>query len=309
MRVIRVDLNHLRHSRIPMCACIGYFDGLHKGHQKLIQKTNELGRKYHCETALITFDPDPWVVIKGMSHVRHLSTMAQRMNLAVSFGIDNIVLLNFTRDMADLTPQAFLDQVLGSLNLKALVCGFDFSFGYHGQGNAAFLQEHAPFEVAVIEPVEDENGKISSTRISECVVNGKMEEANAMLGYNFNIEGRVVHGRHRGTGMGFPTANVAFSDEYLLPKTGVYAGYAIVSGRKYECMINIGTNPTFHDIDHMSLEAYLFHFHGDLYDQKIRLDFLKYMRGEKAFQSKDNLVLQLEQDLRDIEAYFGKRNG
>ena len=169
MRVIRVDLNHLKHSRIPMCACIGYFDGLHRGHQKLIEKTCELGRKYNCETALITFDPDPWVVIKGMSNVKHLSTMAQRMNRAVSYGIDNIVLLNFTRDMSELSPQDFVDKILGSLNLKALVCGFDFSFADHGKGNAAFLQEHAPFEVAVIARVEDEKGKISSTRISECV--------------------------------------------------------------------------------------------------------------------------------------------
>lgn len=309
MRVIRVDLNHLRHSRIPMCACIGYFDGLHRGHQKLIHKTIELGRKYSCETALITFDPDPWVVIKGMQNVKHLSTMAQRMNLAVSMGIDNIVLLNFTRDMSELSPQDFLDQVLGSLNLKGLVCGFDFGFGYKGQGNAQFLKEHAPFEVVVVEAVKDEEGKISSTRISNCIVAGQIEEANAMLGYRFNIEGKVIHGKHRGTGMGFPTANVDYSSEYLLPKTGVYAGYAIVDGISYPCMINIGTNPTFHDIDHMSLEAYLLHFHGDLYDKRIRLEFLKYIRAEKAFRSRENLILQMEQDLRDVESYLSKANG
>jgi riboflavin kinase/FMN adenylyltransferase len=304
MRVIRVDLRNLKHSRIPMCACIGYFDGLHRGHQKLIQKTVEMGKKYHCETALITFDPDPWVVIKGMSKVKHISTMSQRMNLAVSMGIDNIVLLNFTRDMSELSPQDFIDRVLGSLNLKGLVCGFDYGFGYKGQGTAEYLKEHAPFEVQIVEPVTDEEGKISSTRISTCIVSGQMEEANAMLGYRFNIEGKVVHGKHRGTDMGFPTANVSYSSEYLLPKTGVYAGYAIVDGVSHPCMINIGTNPTFHDIDHMSLEAHLLHFSGDLYDKKIRIEFLKFIRPEKAFRSRENLILQLDQDLRDIEAYL-----
>ena len=102
--------------------------------------------------------------------------------------------------------------------------------------------------------------------------------------------------------------NVSFSNEYLLPRTGVYAGYAIVDGKRYEAMINIGTNPTFHDIDHMSLEAHLFHYHGDLYDKYICVEFLKYMRPEKTFRSKDNLVLQLDQDMRDIENYFGTLN-
>ena len=131
----------------------------------------------------------------------------------------------------------------------------------------------------------------------------------AMDDLSFNIEGKVIHGKHRGTGMGFPTANVDYSSEYLLPKTGVYAGYAIVDGISYPCMINIGTNPTFHDIDHMSLEAYLLHFHGDLYDKRIRLEFLKYIRAEKAFRSRENLILQMEQDLRDVESYLSKANG
>lgn len=308
MRVIHIDLNHLKKITTPMTACIGYFDGLHKGHQKLVEATVKMAEKYNCETALITFDPDPWVVIKGMQKVKHISTMRQRMNRAVDLGIHNIVLLDFTRDMSELSPEDFLTRVLGSLNLKGLVCGFDFHFAYKGSGDAAFLQAHAPFEVQVIPAVEDEQGKISSTRISECIVNGRMEEANAMLGYPFTMEGKVVHGKHRGTSMGFPTANVQYSEEYLLPRTGVYAGIAIVGRERYECMINIGSNPTFHDIDHLSLEAYLFDFKGDLYGRIIKLEFLRYMREERSFQSKENLIMQLEQDMHGIREYFHEHN-
>lgn len=287
-----------------MCACIGYFDGLHKGHQKLLSETVAMAKRHNCETGMITFDPDPWVVIKGMQHVRHISTMRQRMNLAVKLGMDNIILLEFTREMSELSPQDFIDKVLGSLNLQGLVCGFDFHFAYKGTGDTEFLKAHVPYEVEVVPPVEDEHGKISSTRISQCITEGRMEEAKRMLGYPFAIEGKVVHGRHRGTGMGFPTANVEFDDEYLLPKTGVYAGIATVGRKSYETMINLGRNPTFNDIDHLSLEAYLLDFSGDLYDRHISLAFLKYIRPEVRFQNKNNLIMQLEQDLRDIRDYF-----
>lgn len=305
MRIIRVDLNNLKKNVKPLCACIGYFDGLHRGHQQLLAKTVKLSHKYGCETGMITFDPDPWVVIKGMQNVKHISTMRQRINRAVQLGMDNIILLNFTRDMSELPPQDFLEKVLGCLNLKALVCGFDFHFAYRGEGDAAFLKAHAPFEIAVISAIEDSVGKISSTRISRCIVEGKIEEANAMLGYPYSIEGKVIHGKHRGTGMGFPTANILYDPEYLLPKNGVYAAMITIGQDQYPCMVNVGINPTFSDIDHISIEANILDFNGDLYGRWVRLDFCRFMRGEKKFRSRENLIMQLEQDQRDVRSYFG----
>lgn len=304
MRIIKVSLDKTRRNKTPMVACIGYFDGLHVGHQKLLEKTRELGEKYHCETAMITFEPDPWVIIKGATNVKHISTMRQRINKAVSLGMDNIVFLEFTRDMSSLPPIDFMNKILGNLNLQGLVCGFDFHFGYKGSGNVQFLQDNAPYEICVVAAVEDEQGKISSTRITKYIEQGHMEEANRLLGSPFCMEGKVIHGKKRGTDMGFPTANVQVSDEYIIPKNGVYAGKIHVGRKSYGCMINIGLNPTFHDVDAISLEANIFDFHEDIYGQVVSVDFLKFIRPEKQFRSKSNLVMQLEQDKRTIQKYF-----
>lgn len=304
MRVIRVELGKKKKSMTPIVACIGYFDGLHLGHRKLIEETVGLAKEMQCESALISFDPDPWTVVKGMKNVKHLSTMRQRMDLAVGMGIDNIVLLSFTQEMAALSPQEFVEKVLGNLHLQGLVCGFDFHFGRKGEGSGEDLAKLVDYPVKIIPSVEDAEGKISSTRISKCLVDGKMEDVNRMLGYTYNIVGKVVHGKHRGTSMGFPTANVQYDDEYLLPKLGLYAGYVTVCNERYPALINIGVNPTFKDIRHVSLEAYIFNFHKDIYGMPIKVEFYKFMREEISFRTKDNLILQMEQDVRDAQRYF-----
>ncbi len=299
MRVINISCTSHNIQRIPLCACIGYFDGMHLGHQALIQKTLEMAEKYECESALITFDPDPWVTIKGINDLHHITTMRQRINLAVSFGIENIVILKFTKEMSEKSPEEFVHEILGQINLKGIVCGFDFHYGFKGQGNSETLKQQADFEVSVVDAVSDEYGKISSTRISEAIVNGNMPEANRMLGYEYQIEGRVIHGRHIGTGMGFPTANVGYSKEYILPKKGVYVCYARIGSVFCRAMVNIGHNPTVNYTDKMSLEAHLIDFKGDLYGKMITVYFIQYLRPEMKFRNSDNLVMQLDQDLRD----------
>ena len=300
MRIIMVGLDHSRAAQTPLCACIGYFDGMHKGHQALVRKTVEMAKEKKCESAMITFDPDPWVTIKGMQNVQHISTMRQRMNKAVAFGIQNIVILRFTKEMSQLSPEDFVTKVLGKLNLHGLVCGFDFHFGAFGKGDGNMLKEMAPYDVEIVREVDDSLGKISSTRISQCIVNGEMEKARDMLGSPYCIEGVVIHGRHQGTGMGFPTANIRYSEEYLLPKTGVYACMASVNKQKYMAMVNLGHNPTFNYKEQLSLEAHLLDFEGDIYGKYISLDFLHFVREEKKFRSKENLIMQLEQDVRKV---------
>ncbi len=181
-----------------------------------------------------------------------------------------------------------------------MVCGFDFHYGAMGAGNSETLKRDAAYAVHVIGEVDDEIGKISSTRISQCISDGDMEQAAEMLGSYYSIEGVVVHGRHIGTDIGFPTANVAYSEEYLLPKPGVYACIAYVGGKRYRSMVNLGHNPTFNYRQELSLEAYLLDFNGDIYENTIRIDFLHFMRNEMTFHSKENLILQLEQDVRNV---------
>lgn len=301
MRIIKMGLESNRIYSKPMCACIGYFDGMHKGHQVLIEKTIEMAKKYHCESALITFDPDPWVTIKHAKNVKHISTMRERLNRAVEYGIQNIIILDFTTEFSQLSPEDFVQQILSKISLKGIVCGFDFHYGAMGKGSAETLKQTEGLEVEVVQPIEDDLGKISSTRITKCIEEGKMQEASKMLGYNFRISGIVVHGRNKGHSIGFPTANLQFDPEYILPRTGVYAGFVIIQNERYKAMINLGHNPTFNLREDISLEANIFDFNKDIYGKFITIEFIEFIREEKKFSSKGNLIMQLEQDIVTIK--------
>jgi riboflavin kinase / FMN adenylyltransferase len=301
MRIIKMGLESNRIYSKPMCACIGYFDGMHKGHQVLIEKTIEMAKKYHCESALITFDPDPWVTIKHAKDVKHISTMRERLNRAVEYGIQNIIILDFTTEFSQLSPEDFVQQILSKISLKGIVCGFDFHYGAMGKGSAETLKQTEGLEVEVVQPIEDDLGKISSTRITKCIEEGKMQEASKMLGYNFRISGIVVHGRNKGHSIGFPTANLQFDPEYILPRTGVYTGFVIIQNERYKAMINLGHNPTFNLREDISLEANIFDFNRDIYGKFITIEFIEFVREEKKFSSKGNLIMQLEQDIVTIK--------
>lgn len=300
MRIIRLNLEHPYQMKSPVAACIGYFDGLHIGHQELIRRTNELARANHCESALITFDPDPWVTIRHEKNVHHITTMKQRINLSVQFGIQNIFILEFSSEMSQLPPHEFVTKILSMCNLKALVCGFDFRYGYMGAGTPETLAEEHLFSVTVVPPVEAGGSKISSSRISALIEDGSVRQAASLLGYPFTIEGTVGHGNHQGTGLGYPTANIIADPEYLLPKPGVYACYAIVHHQRYLAMVNLGHNPTFNYTESLSLEAHLLDFSGDLYGTRLELQFIDYLREEKKFRSRENLIMQLEQDIQTV---------
>lgn len=295
MRIIHVNLKQLKKQKNPVVACIGYFDGMHKGHQALVKATIDKANELNVESALITFDPDPWVTIKGMKDVKHITPLQQRINLAVEFGIKNVFILNFTKEMAALSPIDFI-KVLDSCNIQALICGFDYHYGQFGKGDIESLRKDADFEVIVVDAISDSEGKISSTRITQLIEEGNVHKAEELLGYAYRVEGTVIHGKGKGRTIGYPTANVKIPDEYLEPKSGVYACFVLIDGEKYKAMVNIGHNPTFNYTKTMSVEAYILDYTGDLYDKRLKISFKYYLRTEKKFQYVGNLKLQLEQD-------------
>lgn len=295
MRIIKMGIDTKRVYTNPMCACIGYFDGMHKGHQALVNATIEKAKELGVESGLITFDPDPWVTLRDAKDVKHITPLQQRINIAVELGIKNIFILNFTKEMAALSPVDFI-KVLDSCNIKALICGFDYHYGQFGKGDIESLKRDADFEVIVIDAVSDSEGKISSTRITNLIEEGEVHKAEELLGYAYRVEGYVVHGNAKGRTIGYPTANVSVPSEYLEPKSGVYACFALVDGKKYKAMVNIGHNPTFNYTETMSLEAYILDFSGDLYDKRLKISFKYYLRPEKKFKYIGNLKMQLEQD-------------
>ncbi len=300
MRILKISLDSARICPVPVAACIGYFDGMHRGHQALIRKTVEFAEKYSCETALITFDPDPWVRVKKQADVKHITTMQQRVELAAKFGIRNIIILDFTDEMAALTPEEFHTRILKRCNLKALVCGFDFHYGCRGSGSSETLRQAGDFELAVVDAVLDNGIKISSTRISELICSGQMEEAERLLGFPFEMEGKVIHGRHVGSSIGFPTANVEVPAEYILPLPGVYAAYIIVKGKMYKAMVNLGHNPSINYSVILSLEAHILDFSEDIYGERVFIRFKSYLRKEVKFMNQTNLVMQLELDQKNV---------
>ena len=290
----------------PVCACIGYFDGLHRGHRALIDETVSRAKAAGCESALITFSPDPWITIGKMSKVQHLTTMEQRIELAGRMGIDRVIILDFVKAMAELPPKAFIDMLVTHCPLKALICGFDFHYGKFGSGSVDTLRRDAAgrFEVIVIEAVNDHGDKISSSRISLCLQQGEVAEAGRLLGYPYEIRGVVVHGRQKGREWGFPTANLKTEEETLLPLGGVYAGEAESGGRSWKAMINIGHNPTCNPVRELSVEANLLDCAEDFYDQPMRLRFYKRLRTERQFASLQELIEQLHRDQQAVRDYF-----
>lgn len=298
MEKTRFSLDQAFEIREPIVACIGFFDGLHCGHQVLIKRTIELAKLKNAKSALITFSPDPWEVIKGGSSYQHLATSKRREELVEQMGIDVLITLDFTKEMSKLDPIQFLKKVLVPCHLKALVCGFDFNYGAFGQGNAERLKADARpyFEVEIIDSVNEEDKKISTSRITTTIEQGDIMHANRLLGYRYQIEGVVVHGKKKGREIGFPTANLAIDPEYILPKKGIYEGWIEVDHVWYPTIVNIGNNPTFNFTNQLSVEAHILDFDQQIYDQVVRLEFVQFLRDEMKFASIDELVQQMTLD-------------
>lgn len=298
MNYTKISLTNQSQANEEKVACIGYFDGLHLGHQGLVKKTIELARKYGVKSALITFSPDPWIVIKKMEMEEHLTPLNKRIECAKKLGIDEVIVIDFTEEVSKLPPLEFIQQLLMPLKLKELVCGFDFHYGFKGEGSIETLKKDCEglFKLSIIDSINDHDEKISTTRIIECLKNGEVKEATTLLGRYYCIEGKVIKGNQKGREIGFPTANIEVTESFVIPKTGVYFGKIRVVDEDYLAMVNIGYNPTFNQVEHPSIEVHILDFEQEIYGKEISLSFIDYLRPEKKFNSVQDLILQLEQD-------------
>lgn len=302
MRIDTISLDRIYKPKTPVVACIGFFDGVHKGHQALIERTVALSKELQCASALITFEPDPWITVHNAlpQELEHLTTAKQKNNLVIKYGIQNIYYLDFTKEMAALTPELFISRVLGQLNLKGLVCGYDFRFGAKGMGDAELLKKTVSYPVEVIQEITYKGAKISSSRIVKCVKNGDFMSAYELLGHPFMMDGTIVAGKHIGKTLNTPTANLGYSSEYVIPKIGVYSGHMLIRGKMFGAMINVGHNPTGNYSEPVSIESYIFNFNNLIYGERVSLIFEQYIREEKDFRNMDNLRMQLELDKETV---------
>ena len=295
MKSLTIDTTTTAVTAEPIVACIGYFDGFHIGHQTLFNKTLSLAKTLHAKSALITFDPDPWVILKGLHNVQHLTTLDDRKALAKAKGFDYWIALQFDETMAKQAPEEFISLLLNN-RLIHLVCGYDFRFGHRGMGSAQTLLAQSALPVTIMEEFEYQDAKVSTTRIIAAIKDGEMELATTLLGQAYGIKGTVVHGKRIGTQIGFPTANLKVDSEYVIPKMGVYAGRVDVDGQRFGAMISIGYNPTVKDDDAVSIEAHLFDFSANLYGKTLTYYFVAYLRPEMKYTGLEPLIDQLKRD-------------
>ena len=290
---------------------IGVFDGVHVGHQKIIEQLNREAELIGGESVLFTFYPHPRMVLYPESHeLRLIQTQAEKIDKLRRIGLKNIIVHPFTLEFSRLTAVEFVrDYLVNRLNVKKLVIGYDHQFGKNREGSITFLKEVAKtynFEVIEIDAQEVDEVNISSTKIRNAIMEGDMELANTYLGEPFELNGKVVEGEALGRSLGFPTANLDIESEIkLIPKLGVYAVNVVLSnGSIQEGMMNIGLRPTIANHHGLSIEVNLFDFSGDLYNEYVTVQFLFRLRDELKFDSILELKEQLAKDEENIRSYF-----
>lgn len=280
-------------------ACIGYFDGIHKGHMSLIDETIRLANDQYIPS-VICFDHDPYVIMHKIENPRYITPFQERLRILDANGIKRCFLLHFDDEMMHMSKNEFIERILNHLNIHTLICGEDFRFAYRGEGNIDTLKNQQ-FALHVVSEKKYHNAKISSSTIERLIEIGKMKECYEQLGRHYSIHGKVIHGSHVGsTKLGFPTANLQMDENYLIPKKGVYSGTVMIHDKIYKAMINVGNNPTMNYQMNTSIEAHIIDFNENIYDEKITFYFHDYMREEKKFNSLEELIAQLKYDIQFV---------
>jgi len=284
----------------PTVLTIGAFDGVHRGHQFLIQQVVDRARELHCESMVITFDPRPSVVLQ--SGQSQLTNGLVKARMITTLGIDVLVVLPFTSDLASLSAGEFLASILQHVHLVELWTGADFAFGHKREGNVQFLERAglgAGFQVHVVGRQQFGPEAISSSAVRKLVSVGDVARAAKILGHYFGFDGFVVAGFGRGKELGFPTANVRPPSYQQLPATGIYAGYLGFKGRRLGAAISVGYNVVFGGTV-IVVEAYVLDFTDDLGDTEVRLDFVDRIRPERDFASVSALIAEMHRDVEKV---------
>jgi riboflavin kinase/FMN adenylyltransferase len=282
---------------------IGIFDGVHRGHQLVLQRAVAAARERDLRVAVITFDPHPVAVLRPEAMPLMLTTLPRRIELLEQHGADEVVVLEFTEALSRQSPEEFVEQTLrGRLAARRIVVGQNFRFGHRAKGDVALLRKY-DLEVDDV-PLLGEVETISSTYIRQRIADGDVAAAADALGRPHFVEGPVVRGDARGRTLGFPTANVGVDHRIAIPRDGVYAGHVVrADGKRSVAAISVGTNPTFDGV-HRRVEAYIIDegHELELYDEHLVVEFAARLRGMEKFASVDELVAQMAKDVEDTRA-------
>lgn len=310
MKIIRIrhpyNVNEIPNEDVVMV--LGFFDGVHLGHRKVIETGRKIADKAGLQLALITFNQHPSIVFQKIlpENMKYLTSLHQKEQLMSAYGVDILYIVDFTSSFAELTPQTFVDQYIVQLHTKVAVVGFDYTYGPKEIASVEHLPKYAKnrFEVKAVQKEVFNGKKISSTNIRESLDEGNMENARKLLGYIYEIEGTVVHGDARGRQLGFPTANIKVENTVRLPKIGVYVVEIKVGQEWYIGMGSIGHNDTFGAGRELTVEVYILNFHQDIYGEQVLVRWHHYLRDQIKFNGVEKLIAQLKADEENTVTYF-----
>jgi riboflavin kinase/FMN adenylyltransferase len=291
---------------------LGFFDGIHIGHAALINKAKEIAREQGTQPAVLTFDMHPDTLVLGAEVPLINSPFDRKDIIRRLFGVTDIIFVHFDEKMMKMPWEEFIDRLVADFNVTGLVAGHDFRFGYKGKGNTDLLQEKCKklgIECQIINEVELESITVSSTFIRKLISEGDIERANRFLGHPHVLTDIVCYGHTLGTSMGFPTINMCFTEGVIIPSYGVYATKVQLQGdnRKRLAVTNIGVRPTLGGTDSVTAESYIIDYSGDLYGQRVRVEFFKMLRQEQKFPNIDELKAQIDRDVTSTRKYFDRK--
>lgn len=299
---VRVTHLHEVDHRRPTYLAIGSFDGVHRGHQALLQAMVARARQDGVRTAALTFFPHPRRVLQTLPPRFYITTLDDRVRLLAAQGIDIIITHPFDDEVRHIRAADFVDQLVAALDMHQL-WGGNFALGYNREGDVSFLREQGAakgFTVELVEAMVEWDGELVSSRRTRAALEaGRIDEVNGCLGRLYGVRGPIIKGDQRGRTIGFPTANLALWDELLLPANGVYATYAWVGDRRYAAATNVGVRPTV-DGDSLRVEAHLLDFDRDIYGEELRLEFVAHVRPERRFAGLAELRDQIAADVAAV---------
>ncbi len=296
------DFLHLQLTE-PTVLSLGKFDGLHRGHELLMESVFEKAQT-GLKAAVFTFDIPP-VRMDSMHQV--ITTNEEKQKLFLERGVDYLIECPFTEEIMHMEAEQFIEEIVRRLCVKWIVVGTDFHFGHNRRGDYHMLQEYAPvygYQLRVVQKMQYQGRDISSTYIREALLKGSIEFANELLGYPYFIRGKIIHGNQIGRTIGFPTININPPPQKLLPPYGVYVSRIRLDGKRYGGITNIGKKPTIRGDYPAGAETYIYDFHGDVYEKTARVELLHFERPEMRFAGIGELRAQLEKDLAYGRAYL-----
>lgn len=297
MELIRCKINDSIKIEEPLAVAVGQFDGLHLAHTMLIQEAVKVAREKNIKSAVLTFDPHPDFILKKRDNHGYITPISSKASFIEKLGIDYLIIIEFSLEISQLEPSEFEEKFLFNLKIDTLVAGFDFRYGRMGKGNVNSLIELNKFSVIKFEEVKYQNQKMGSELVRKYLEDGDLDHVTNILGRFYNITGRVVPGNKVGRTLGFKTANINLEENYHFLRKGVYGVLVYIDDKRHLGVCNIGNNPSINYTEKPRLEVHIFDFDQFIYDQEISVDFVFFIRDEMKFDSLEELINQIHQDV------------